>query len=124
MRKFVSATCVIAALGFIGAARASSPGMVEGPPGCDWDATVISADAGAGVTLQLVKMNGTCMMDAGNCGKEGDRITAPLDGKDISAYAPGSTVHVWVSNPVQVNNDRQLIATLTHPECTRTPITP
>ncbi|MEZ0224795.1 MAG: hypothetical protein ACAH83_09600 [Alphaproteobacteria bacterium] len=113
----------IAALIFMPSARASSPGMIEGPPGCDWEAQVVSADA-AGVTLKLVKMAGTCMMDAGNCGKEGDTVKAPPGDRDASAYAAGSTVNVWVTGPDGTNDASVLAATLKHPACTRVPIGP
>jgi hypothetical protein len=96
--------------------------MSEGPPGCDWEAVVICSSKEAGVKLNLVKMHGTCMMDAGYCGKAGDDVTAPLGDKSIDDYKPGTTVHVWMTG----NNERQpdLVASLSHPECTRTPITP
>ena len=114
----------LAVLVSMASAQASSPGMIEGPPGCDWEAKVVSAEASSGVTLQLVKMAGTCMMDYGNCGKEGDTVTAPLGDKDAAAYAAGSTVNVWVSSPEVGAGTAVLTATLQHPDCTRTPITP
>lgn len=106
----------IATLVLMSPAQASSPGMIEGPAGCDWEAKVVSAEASSGVTLQLTKMHGTCMMDYGNCGKEGDTVTAPLGDKDAAAYAAGSTVNVWVSSPEVGAGTAVLTATLQHPD--------
>lgn len=113
----------IAGYGLTPPARASSPGMIEGPPGCDWEAQVVSAGA-EGVTLKLVKMHGTCMMEYGNCGKEGDTVTVPPGDKEATTYAPGSAVNVWVTGPEGVKEASALAATFMHPACTRTPIVP
>ncbi|TAL31670.1 MAG: hypothetical protein EPN97_10725 [Alphaproteobacteria bacterium] len=122
--KVIILTAVfITALGLTPPARASSPGMIEGPPGCDWEAQVVSAGL-EGVTLKLVKMHGTCMMDYGNCGKEGDTVTAPPGDQDAAAYAPGAAVNVWVTGPEGAAGSASLTATLKHPDCTRTPIVP
>jgi hypothetical protein len=100
--------------------RASSPGMVEGPPGCDWVATVVSASTSK-VTVRLRRLHGTCMQAPGNCGKEGD--TFAVDTGDLAPenFSPGATVHIWVSS---APGSPALAATLKHPNCTRTPMTP
>lgn len=97
-------------------AWASSPGMMEGPPGCDWEATVVSVSASAPPELQLKleKMHGSCMYAPSPCGQPGDKVTVATAGQD-TAYQIGQTLHVWVAGNT---------ATLTHPQCTRTPIAP
>lgn len=95
-------------------AWASSPGMLEGPPGCDWEATVTGKTATTPPQLQLKlsKLSGTCMAEPGPCGQPGDDLTVDASGQD-GTLQTGQTVHVWVSG---------VFAMLTHPTCTRTPI--
>lgn len=94
-------------------ALASSPGMIEGPPGCDWEASVTGTTTTTPPQLQLklVKLSGTCMAEPGPCGQPGDEITVDQDG----THQTGQTVHVWVSG---------VFAMLTHPTCTKIPIKP
>lgn len=93
---------------------ASSPGMIEGPRGCDWEAFVVSASSTTTpqLELKLTKLHGSCMYEAGPCGQPGDKVTVSTTGHD-TAYQTGQTIHVWVSGTA---------ATLEHPRCTRTPI--
>lgn len=96
-------------------ASASSPGMIEGPPGCDWEANITALHEQRDRTLdvQLKKMHGTCMYAPGPCGDEGENVTVPLGSESTELFTPGQTVHIWVSGNK---------ATLTHPNCKREPI--
>lgn len=95
---------------------ASAPGMIEGTPGCDWQASIVSmtADAPPQLQLKLEKLHGTCMYEPAPCGQPGDKVTVSTKGQD-TVYQTGQTIHVWVAGST---------ATLTHPQCTRTPIKP
>lgn len=99
-------------------AAASSPGMIEGPPGCSWNATVsVSGATSTAVELQTVRA--TCMYEPGNCGKEGEIYTLEVTDPSLG-ITQGDTVQVWVAPDA----DGALKASLAHPPCTKTPITP
>lgn len=88
--------------------------MIEGPPGCTWDATVIAV-SGAQVKIRLEKMYGSCMYEPGPCGSAGDVLSLP-NGKDKPAKA-GDALQVWVD----ADADSHLRASLEPPVCTRKP---
>lgn len=94
-------------------AAASSPGMIEGPSGCTWNASVVAVQDTT-ITLKLDTMYGACMQMPYPCGKEGDITTATRTDAQKSLEIGGKT-QVWVD----ANG-----ATFTPPPCTRTPINP
>ncbi len=96
-------------------AFASSPGMIEGPPGCTWNATVVEMGE-ANAALRLDTLYGTCMQQPGDCGKPDDVVTITFELKD--EITKGATKKIWVDSDAEGN----LRATLTHPACTRVPV--
>lgn len=94
-------------------AVASSPGMIEGPSGCTWNASVVAVQDTV-ITLKLDTMYGSCMQFPYPCGKDGDIMTAtPTDAQ--KSLNVGGKIQVWVDE----NG-----ATFTPPACTHQPISP
>lgn len=92
---------------------ASSPGMIEGPSGCTWNASVVSVQD-TKITLKLDTMYGACMQYPHPCGKKDDIVTAIRTDAQKSLNM-GDKTHVWVDNAG---------ATFTPPACSRQPINP
>jgi hypothetical protein len=99
-------------------ARASSPGMVEGPPGCSWHATV-SVSGATNVAVELQTIRATCMYAPGPCGKEGEIYTIAVTDTRLG-ITQGETIKVWVD----IGADGKPRASLNHPPCTKTPVNP
>lgn len=105
---------------YASAVAASSPGMVEGPPGCSWDATV-DATAVSSATdetyfyIRLAKEHGRCMAFVAPdiCGIVDKKFRIAVPGYAPEKYRHGETVRVWVSGET---------ASFTAPACTKTPI--
>jgi hypothetical protein len=109
--KILAALVFVAMLPLKGVA--SSPGMIEGPSGCTWNASVVRVQD-TQITLRLNAIYGACMQDPSPCGKEGDTIEAKLTVAQNSVEI-GSTVQVWVDATG---------ATFSPPTCTSRPIAP
>lgn len=120
MRRPVQVTIqiftILSFFAFLAIAAASSPGMVEGPPGCSWYATVTVASP-ANLAVELQTVHGTCMASPGDCGQSGDTLTVSVTDQAQQSSA-GETVKVWVNHAA----DGTLQGTLTHPPCQRRPM--
>ncbi len=117
MRAFLASGFMFSLAFAVLPAKASSPGMIEGPPGCAWTATVTTLDPA--VQVRLDKMIGTCMYEPGPCGKEGDVIPLPTENLSI-LLAQGQTLDVWVDTDAGGG----LRANVSIPACARTPVNP
>ena len=95
---------------------ASSPGMVEGPPGCTWESKAVKIDSKQkpAIHLELVKLHGSCVYRPYPAGKPCQELLAEPK-KSGSAPKVGDSVEVLVG---------ETHATLDLPTCTRTPIRP
>ena len=108
-------------LGYAFSAAASSPGIVAGPPGCSWDATVIGGGMISSATdetfffVKLEKEYGRCMafVPAETCGTSGKEFRLAVPGYAPEKYKAGATVRVWVNGAT---------ARVENPACTQTPI--
>ncbi len=108
-------------LGYAFSAAASSPGVVEGRPGCSWDATVIGGgmiSSATDVTFFSIKldiMRERCMeyVPLELCGTVGKQMRIDFPGTVPQQYRPGETVRVWVNG---------VTASVEQPACTKKPI--
>lgn len=107
-------------LGYVLPAAASSPGMVEGPPGCSWDATVDVAAVSSATDetyffVRLEKEHGRCMafVPPATCGITGKKFRIAVPGHVPEKYRHGDMVRVWVNGET---------ASFTASACTKTPI--
>ncbi len=108
-------------LGYAFSAAASSPGVVEGQPGCSWDATVLGGGMISSATdvtffsIKLDKEHGRCMeyVPLELCGTVGKQLRIAIPGTVPQQYRPGETVRVWVNG---------VTASIEPPACTKKPI--
>lgn len=107
-------------LGYGFSAAASSPSMIEGPPGCSWDATVNGGGMISSATdvtffsITLDKEHGRCMeyVPLERCGTVGKQLRIAVPGTVPQQYTSGETLRVWVNGST---------ASVEQPACTKMP---
>lgn len=73
-------------------AFASSPGMIEGPNGCSWKATVVTLKAHQ-IDVSLDRLAGCCVYHV-RTGTEGQKMT--LKRPTGFSAKPGASIEIWL----------------------------
>ena len=128
-----------------GTSHASSPGMVEGPPGCLWDATVIQSEE-TSIVIRLDRVWASCMAASCPVGDPLDEVTISFaeetepetqdaaeesvedvpeiaempDTAPAHEYSKDDAIQVWIDR----DEDGFMRVGFEQPECTATPIKP
>ena len=79
---------------------ANTAGLVEGPPGCHWNAEVEQSGLHNGIMSSRVELKtytGKCMYEPGECGHVGDKIFVPLGDRIPEEYDHGRRVDIWIT---------------------------